>query len=101
MPGFTSAPQGRGSAVGRWACRSWSLSWAGRHLSLGLSQRAQDDAGQPRGPVLQDVIGGALLDELDRCFVAEHTGPEDERYVRVAFLGDLEVAAGIGVTVPG
>jgi hypothetical protein len=55
-----------------------------------LGQRAQDHRRQAGGPVLQDVIGGPLLDELDRCLVAEHTGPDDERYVRVELLSDLE-----------
>src|SRR3984957_12051241 len=59
-------------------------------MLLDLGQRPQDDRWQAGGPVLQDVIGGPLLDELDRRFVAEHTGPDDERYVRVAFLSDLE-----------
>ncbi len=57
---------------------------------LDLGQRAQDNRGQAGGPVLQDVIGGPLLDELDRCLVSEHTGPDDERYVRIEFLSDLE-----------
>jgi len=44
-----------------------------------------------------------MLDELDRCLVCQHTGPEDERYVRVLFLGNLErlPAREIGQAVVG
>jgi hypothetical protein len=64
---------------------------AGQPRALpGFGDGAADDRRQPGGPVLQDVVAGSLPDELDRRFVADRTGHDDDRRARAPVLRDLD-----------
>jgi len=53
-------------------------------------QGAPDGLGQPRQMVLQDVVGGARLHELDRFFLVERARNQNDRKGGEAFLDELE-----------
>jgi len=59
---------------------------------LSFGDGAADDRRQAGGPVLQDVVGGSLPDELDRCFVADRAGHDNDGRVRAPLLRDLDGA---------
>jgi hypothetical protein len=55
-----------------------------------FAQRAAHRRDDPREALLEDVVGRADLERLDRHFLAQRSGDEDERHLRKLLDGEVQ-----------